>query len=228
MDSYRVDIEFYSPCVYYEPPTLDAAVSWCLAREHNMRRGFFQMPMATPEKNRGLNLLNKVVEHKVGGYGVPVSSWMIPAHDPLEFLDAWKKRFENKYVDLADFGRGRRRVNTSSGKYRSHNFPLPAKAVQACWFFVRGDGEWIQRLLENHLVGLGKKVSEGFGWISNLAISPVDLGWREILALRPVPVRLAPALAIETAGRKTKLCAWKPPYWMRRNTELCLVPEVGA
>lgn len=227
MESYLLRVKFYSPMVYYHVPTLDAVISWCLARAHadEGAKAFCHLPLATPEKNYGLNLLNRVIEHKGGGFGVPVASMLQPDHPPHEFEDAWKKRFESKHARLADFGKARRRINTSSGLYRSYNVPMPAKSLASGWFVFRGDGYVVRDLLETWLIGIGKKVTEGFGWIEEWRLEESALTWREILALRPVPVRLAPHLGIETTGRRQELHAWKPPYWLRRNCELCLMPD---
>lgn len=224
MRSYKLFIRFYSPMVYYHRLTLDAVISYCLAREDNMKKQFcnYMIPQALPPNNNVLNTLHLIIEHKGGFCGVPVSSFLQPIGETAEYLDSWKKRFDSKHVHIADFHKARRRVDTASGKYRSYNNPLPAKAVNAGWFAFIGDGPEVVRLIENNIVGMGKKVSEGFGWIDGIELHDSELTWRDILAMRPVPLHLAENHGI--TGRH-QIHGWRPPYWLKHNICECVVPQ---
>lgn len=222
MQSYNLYIKFYSPMIYYHPPTLDAIIAYCLAKEANDKRGFYQLPGKIPDDNKRLDLLHTVIEHKGGGYGVPVSSYLQVIGPIIDFMDSWKKRFESKYAKIADFGKARRRINTASGQYRSYNMPLPAKIIKMGFFSFIGDGERIMKLIDLYIIGIGKKVGEGFGWIDKMELKESQLTWQDILHMRPVPLFLAENHQI-TGGRKM-ICGWKPPYWEKRNICECIVP----
>lgn len=228
MQPYTLHLKFYSPCIYYHPITLDAVISWCIAHEHLQAdglMGFYQKPGEVPD-TYGLDRLDKVIKHIGGGYGVPCSSFMQPAHEPIEFLDSWKKRFENRFAHLADFGKAKRRIDTASGQYRSYNMLLPAKAISDCRFAFIGDGEEVVRLLRDNLVGVCKKVSEGFGWISDIELVEAEWTWQDVCRMRPFPLKFAKQEAYDLGIERPNMaiCGWKPPYWLRRNIEACIVP----
>lgn len=209
--------------VYYHQVTLDAIISYCLAREGNMKKqlGNYCIPQSLPPNNNMLNTLHLIIEHKGGAFGVPCSSFFQPIDEITEYLDSWKKRFESKHVYIADFKNAKRRINTASGQYRSYNNPLPGKVVNAGWFAFIGDGQEVMRLIESNIVGIGKKVSEGFGWIENMELRESELTWKEILAMRPVPLFIAENHGIN--GNR-QIHGWKPPYWLKENICECIVP----
>lgn len=223
MKSYTLFVKFYSPLVYYHLPTLDALIAYCLAKEASQTRGFYQLPCRIPKNNQGVDLLNKIIEHKGGGDGVPISSYLQPLEKPLEFMDSWKKRFDSKHSYLADFGRARRRIDTASGQYRSYNMPLPAKIISSCFFSFIGEGEKVVELITNNIIGIGKKRSEGFGWIDRLELKENTQTWQDILQMRPVPLWLVENHNLSLEGEK-KICGWKPPYWDKNNICECIVP----
>ncbi|MDA8115745.1 MAG: hypothetical protein M0Z43_13625 [Acidithiobacillus sp.] len=225
---YTLHIKFYSPCVYTTPITLDAVIAWCIAKRKaadEQYLGFYQMPGSVPE-TEGLNQLNRVIKHVVGGYGVPVASYMQSDTEPIQFAESWKTRFESKFAHLCNFGGGRRRIDTASGFYRSYNMPLPAKSIDRCWFAFIGDGAAVLDLLQNEVVGICKKVGEGFGWLDQVELYEASWTWQQICRMRPFPKRFADGSDhdIGVSDQQQAVCGWKPPYWLRRNIEVCYVP----
>ena len=209
--------------VYFYPPTLDAIISFALAKESAMQDGtiaYYNRPHELPFHQKGLSKLYGVIQHKGGSAGVAVASWFQPEQE-INYIDSWKKRFEREYVGMADFGQGRRRINTASGHYRSYNMPLDAHVVASGYFAFIGDGSEVLRLIDEYIPGIGKKVSEGFGWIDQIKLIESDLEWRDILKLRPVPIHLARNHGIDGNRR---ICAWKAPYWRRGNICECVAP----
>lgn len=224
MRAYKLNIKFYSPMVYFHPPTIDSIIAFCIAKESARKEGltaYYNQPQALPFHNAGLDVLHKIIKHKGGAHGVPVASYFQPDQE-IEYLDSWKKRFDSAHAKIAHFGHGARRINTASGQFRSYNVPLDTKVVGSGSFFFIGDRQEVLRLLRGNIVGIGKKVSEGFGWIDRLSIEESDFIWRDILRLRPVPVSTAINYGIDGARL---VCAWKPPYWKRENICECVVPE---
>ena len=223
--SYILWLKFYSPIVYYHLPTLDAIISYCLAIEHARGEGQFTQfckPQAITGKDLGLNSLDKVIIHKGGAFGVPASSFFQPVGESHDFLDSWKKRWDSESAHYADFSRGARKVNTASGEFRAYNMPLPAHTVDAGYFAFIGNGEKVVQLIKDNIIGIGKKVNEGFGWIDKIELKNSSLGWKDILKMRPVPMFLAENHGIQ--GGRVKICGWKPPYWDIRNICECVVP----
>lgn len=221
MRGYNLFVKFYSPMVFYHLPVFDSIIAYCLAREMDRKRSmvFVQRPQQVPE--REIESFQKIIEHHTPFYPVPMSSYLMPIDEPIDFLDSWKKRFDSKHSNIADFGKARRRIHTGSGPYRSYNMPLPAKIIQVGYFAFIGDGERILELIKNNLVGIGKKISEGFGWIDNVEIKEIDYTCFDIARMRPVPIEMAEKHKI--IGRKM-MAGWKSPYWLRENICECVVP----
>lgn len=217
MTGYRLDVTFYSPCVFYHRPILDSILSYCLQRESHRHVGYYAGTWRDREFE-GINRLPEIIAFKGD---IPLTTFMQFDQKQPMYIDSWKKRFEPKYARLADFGKARRRIDTSSGQYRSFNMPLQAHVIQAGWFYFIGGGMTVKRLLDKWIWAIGKKPSEGFGVIDHLEVSMWDLIPRDILAARPVPIEIA--REIDLPGVE-QYCAWRPPYWDRKNHARCMVP----
>lgn len=218
MRGYKLNLTFYSPCVFHHPPMLDAILSYCLQRESHRHIGYY----AGTWRDREYDGINRLPEVLAFHGEIPLATRLqYDANAPM-YADSWKKRFEPKYASLADFGKAKRRIDTSSGQYRSFNMPLPARVIQEAWFFFIGDGTRVQELLDRWIWAIGKKPSEGFGVIKNITLHPWDINELEVLSMRPVPVEIAQSLGIQGMEQ---YCAWRPPYWGRRNHARCVVPS---
>ena len=222
MRGYNLFIKFYSPMVFYHLPILDSILAYCIVREKDKKRNIVSVHKIRQISEEEIKEFYRTIEHNTCFYPVPMTSCLLPIGKPLEFLDNWKKRFESKYSRIADFGKSRRRIDTSSGPYRSYRMPLPAKIIQMCIFAFIGDGERVLQLIEENLVGMGKKTTIGFGWIDKIELKPVEYSCFDIAKMRPIPITLAEKYKI--TGRKV-IASWKFPYWQRENVCECIVPE---
>lgn len=222
MQSYRLTIKFYSPLVLYDSITLDALVAYALAIRRNTRKGIFCIPQQIQKRdNEVKHELHNLITHHTPLYPVAMASYLQPLGSTAEYLDSWKKRFESKYSRLADFGKARRRVNTGSGKYRSYNMPLPAITMREGFFAFIGKGSEVVEIVEKHIVAIGKKRTEGFGWIEKMELSEADYSCYDIARMRPVPKDIAEKHHIRG---EIRYCAWQSPYWLRKNMCECVVP----
>lgn len=131
----------------------------------------------------------------------------------------WRKRFD---VDL-DHQVKRTHVNTSSGEFKSYNAALPYNAADKLFFYLKGDGERAKEMIEEHIPGIGKKTSQGFG-----AIKDVHLGDAEAdnavhydgRILRSIPADWITPEPGTTFQRRTT----KPPYWHQANQTMAVRP----
>lgn len=220
MRGYRVDITFYSPLVFYDPPILDGLVLYAIAKEMNEHRCSYFTPWQQKRGIDGVKELKRFIKYEDKIF---LSTQMqYDKESSCEFLDSWKKRFDAKNSKLAGFGKAKRRIDIASGPYRNHNMPLPAKAINKAWWYFIGDGEAVERFLRENIVAIGKKRSEGFGWIKHLEILPEDIKSIKILKLRPIPEDVAGENKI---GGQKRIMAWQPPYWEKRNQAICIVPK---
>ncbi len=217
MEGYKLHVTFYSPCVFYHRPILDSILSYCLQRESQNHLGYF----AGTWRDREFVGVDRLPEVLAFYEEIPLTTQLQYDENTPVYMDSWKKRFEPKYQHLADFGDAKRRINTSSGQYRSYNMPLPAKVIQKGWFGFIGDGDRVLDLMNRWIWAIGKKPSEGFGVIEGMNLRQWDVKEIEVLSRRPVPMEIAQTLGLRGVEQ---YCAWRPPYWGRRNHARCLVP----
>jgi len=217
MQGYKLHVTFYSPCVFYHRPILDSILSYCLQRESQNHLGYY----AGTWRDREFEGINRLPEVIAFQREIPMTTFLQYGGNIPVYMDSWKKRFEPKHVHLADFGKARRRIDTTSGQYRSFNMPLSAKVIQDGWFGFIGDGERVLELMNRWIWAIGKKPSEGFGVIDSIRLEPWVCAAKDILALRPVPIDVAKEWELNGIEQ---FCAWRPPYWGRRNHARCIVP----
>jgi CRISPR type IV-associated protein Csf3 len=136
-----------------------------------------------------------------------------------KFATTIYKRFCTEYLDLLQTKK--RKITRGSGFFRDYMMKMvyiPAKAV---FFYVNGNRAEIERLLR-HVVSIGKKTAYGFGRVKSLRIEEIDADYsiaKNGIAMRPIPVRML------SDAETTMLLAYKPPYWDKRNVELCAFPQ---
>jgi len=223
MQSYKLKIKFYSPLILYDRITLDSLVAYALAIRRNTSGGLFCIPQQLQQRDDNVkHELHNLITHHTPLYPLTMASYLQPIGNKCEYLDSWKKQFDSKYSHLADFGKAKRRINTSSGKYRSYNMPLPAVVMQSGFFAFIGDGTGVLDLLEEYIVSIGKKRAEGFGWIDSMELIDEEYSCYDIARMRPVPIEIAKKHKITGILRN---CAWQSPYWLRKNICECVVPE---
>lgn len=219
MKMYRLDIQFYSPCVFYDPPILDSIIAYCLERENNDRLAFFAGRSSTREFI-GVKKLPELIEFY---QDIPLTTQLQFKSDAPIWMDSWKTRFDfrhHRYMEK----KSSNIINASSGKYRSFNVPLQARLIQSGYFVFIGEGLQVYELLKKWIFAIGKKPSEGFGVIDKMSLMRFT-GFKEtfILERRPIPSRIAKDLDI---GGFERMAAWKPPYWRKENHVLCITPEL--
>jgi len=135
-----------------------------------------------------------------------------------KFATTIYKRFCTEYLELLQTKK--QKIMKGSGFFRDYMMKMiyiPAKVV---FFYVCGNKTEIERLLQ-HVVSLGKKTAYGFGRVKSLYVEEIETDYSLVkngLAMRPIPIRLL--MKVETKV----MLAYKPPYWDKRNVELCAFP----
>jgi hypothetical protein len=220
MKPFELRVSFRSPMVYYDPPTLDGIAAYAFGREKMTGKANAVYPWANGRDVGSDLLFGRILLWD----DIPLASQFLPDHEPVDFFDSWKCRFESKYHNMLEFGKAKRQIDTQSGFYRSYNMPLPAKAVRSGkWFFI-GDGERLFDAVRNNMVAFGKKSAQGFGWIDTMSLSESDFLPLDVLKKRPIPAKIAAKLGISGAR---KYCTYKPPYWGKKDVAECVVPKGG-
>ena len=86
------------------------------------------------------------------------------------------------------------------------------------------------RLIDEHIPGLGKKRSQGNGWINEVIIEELDYNPFVIEVIRPIPITEKSIAYNErfnvnfSSNREAKM-AYKPPYWLPEHQVFCFLPQ---
>jgi len=135
-----------------------------------------------------------------------------------KFATTIYKRFCTEYLELLQTKK--QKILKGSGFFRDYMMKMVYIPAKVIFFHVCGNKTEIERLLQ-HVVNLGKKTAYGFGRVKSLYVEETEADYslvKDGLAMRPIPVRML-------MEAKTKvMLAYKPPYWDKRNVELCAFP----
>lgn len=136
-----------------------------------------------------------------------------------KFATTIYKRFCTEYLDLLKTKK--RKITRGSGFFRDYMMKMVYIPTKTIFFYVNGNRAEIERLLQ-HVISLGKKTAYGFGRVKSLRIEEAEADYSVVkdgVAMRPLPMRM-----LSDAETKVML-AYKPPYWDKRNVELCAFPN---
>lgn len=168
-----------------------------------------------------------LIKHPQGYW---MASWMFYNEEKpvVEGTARWRKRWHNTH-DRQAFFLGNKKVANNRGRHKSYDMPIRMLDIRKCWFYFQSEApEEVQRLIEKHIPCLGKKRSQGNGWIDRFEIAAIDYNPFDKAIIRPVPVTEANIKANLKEGFtfniKTKKMAWKSPYWLPENKSDCFLP----
>lgn len=140
----------------------------------------------------------------------------------IETLSSWKKRFDTKYDDYIDFAKKQAKIRYKMGHFKAYDMPIVLHSALYIRFYVVGNKQEIERLLNCYLCGVGKKISQGWGWIKNIEVKQINNDYScfyngvVMRAIPDVPSELKEGMRIEYTG-------YRPPYWLPGNQKMCLV-----
>jgi len=127
------------------------------------------------------------------------------------------KRFEDRWTDNLKA----KKVSLGSGKFRSYIMAEPYIACREVVYYVFGDMNIIQDLIESYLFGLGNDCRVGFGMVRDAVFEELDEDMSLVvkgIAMRPIPVDMCEEY------EDSAYIAYKAPYWNPRNVALCVPP----
>jgi hypothetical protein len=160
------------------------------------------------------------IEYHVDGY--PLSSIMLFSED-IEYEGSWKKRWCSKHDDLTDFKKNKRKIHTGKGAFKSYDMPLALHNISSVWFYFEGDANEVSRLIDRHLTGIGKKISQGYGFFSSYKIQPAAAMLFDDILLRPIPVEHAIKYR---SPHHIRYCGYRPSYYLPENQTKCIYPNL--
>lgn len=131
----------------------------------------------------------------------------------------WCKRLGKR---LYDYYASSKKIDTTRGRFKSYKVGFDTLSVPRVWFYFdakEGRLNAIDNLCQG-IVGIGKKVAQGYGFVSGFHIERAeDSVWREVL--RPIPKD-----QFSGTPRRLEYRTATPPYWMNENAQICIVDGI--
>jgi hypothetical protein len=194
---------------------LDSIIGYALIKE---KYGYVEHKLNIEENlfENG-NLEIPIRKHKKGYY---LASRLLYNKDKdYEYVESIKKRWDNKHDELSDFGKSKRQVTIRKGEFKSGDYPINVHTIKDVWFYFYSDyPEYVKRLIDDYIPGIGYKTAIGYGEIDNISLEEINYNpFKNII--RPIPTRFFK----EPLNNKISYTGWKPPYWEHENWELCYV-----
>lgn len=180
-----------------------------------------------------VNLPNKI-PIDLGNVDIPVTNTLGVNHTSISFfndelkvldqndfqLDTIYKRFEGKDTDYLKPNKRKGKIRKGSGKFRNFWLRLPYLTPQTVVFYANGNIEGLKYLLDNiHTLGLKRSINAMN--IKSVKIKEIETDMsleHEEKAMRPLPCKKW------GAGYNNVNLAYKPPYWDKKNVEMCIFP----
>lgn len=141
----------------------------------------------------------------------------------IEYFNKRPDFFASDKIDYLDAEKGI--IDDKAGVYRAYRCPQMVRTVKdgIIKFYAVGHADEVQNLL-NLMIGVGKKLAMGFGFVSRWEVVKIDTDyttWHPVYGLmRPIEV--------EKSDKKydypIMMYGVKPPYWKPKNMKLCYVP----
>lgn len=139
------------------------------------------------------------------------------------------KRFDDglaqRALESGALALGRKtKVQINSGEFKSYHMPLFLEHVERLVWYAVGDEREVRRLLETHVLHLGKKRNHGHGVVAAWEVAPWDGPADRWLWREPgVPARAIPLEMLTEWEGETMVAAIRPPYWLAAHQVECAV-----
>lgn len=198
---YKCTFKLLSPIVYMDMPVFDSILGYAV---------YSSMRKITDRKTPQGSEIDEIELplRKDAGYGFYYASYM-QYDTTVEGVSFWTKRWDTRY----DFLVGKGRISVSSGHFKSYDIPLVIHSCDMVWFYFDGDPDEVSFYIGNYLVGIGKKVKTGYGWIEDFSIEQVKMEQNMCLS-RPLPKLYVVDNFDSLNGIDFKITDnYKFPYW---------------
>lgn len=215
---FKITFELGSPISFTTKPTFDAIIAYAYVYD---MLGYVPHFLNISESGI-LNFDKLPINKHEKGYFL-ASSMQYNESIAIESIERWKKRWNNQHDYLADFGKGKNRsISIQSGEFKSYDIPFPIIDIPKVWFYFDSNNiAEIDRLIDNYISHIGKKRSQGFGYIKSKKLEIIDFNPFENEIIRPIPFELIEKDKYESV--ELDYASWKPPYWNDCNFALCAI-----
>jgi len=214
--TYKIIFTLSTPMAFIDLPTFDGILSYAFVRDLNGDKPFVQKLNYEPDELIDFSKMPVTMHEK--GYFM-ASSMFYGDCEILEETQRWRKRWDCKNDEIADFGENKKKIDISRGQFKSYDMPISTKLINQCWFYFQSTQvKEVERLVSKWINFLGKKRSQGYGEIKEFRIELFNFDFNQVF--RPIPTIFFDSTAINE--QNIKYCAWRPPYWLPANFEKCI------
>jgi len=227
MSVYRLDVELGTPVAASDPFIhLDAFLSYAAGIESIGYDGLQQLDENDPPEyfadEMPLETYARGEDWVWASSAAQIATPEGPAAEKGRWnTTRWRKRFD---VDL-DHQVKRTQINTTSGEFKSYNAALPYNAADKLMFFFEGDPEAVERLIRHHISGIGKKQSQGFGFIRDIEVKEAEgmssAVYHDGHLLRSIPASFLDGTPTDIHIERRTV---RPPYWHADNQTMAIPP----
>lgn len=207
MKNYKIIFTLQTPIIFNNRPVFDAILSYCYARE--ILKDDFG---ADASDYSFIDNLPLKQNEKRWFYG----SFMFYDEGASAFLSIPAvKRWEERYAYLVCPSK----IELRRGKFKNELFNHQALDTKKVWFYFTTDKiKEIESLLKKHLIGIGKKISLGYGLIKNFEIEELNYNPFEKV-IRPIPFDISK----KEDSSNIVFTGFRPPYWEPINQTYCII-----
>lgn len=224
---YKITFDLRSAISFSHRPTFDSILAWCYLKDKygevdqklnisvNNLENFDVMPLV--KHQRGYFMASWLMFDNAIGHEMPQLKY--------EGTSSWKKRWAGEHDFLVAVKNGKtKRIRINAGEFKSYDVPIVVFDLKTVWFYFDSNNiTEVERLVKTHLYGIGKKTAYGYGEITGFTIDKIDFDPFVNSVIRPIPME--PTDLTNGKKIKSKLMAWKPPYWLPENQTFCIAPQ---
>ena len=217
-EPFIVDLTMGSPIAFTNSLAFDGILAFCVAKD--LLGEDFHLTQGLPAHELvefSLPLEERGITKRY--YACSVAQ----CEEKTEHLARYRKRWDERYDDVVDFGGKQERVWHKGGQFKSVNMPLVYVAIPCVRFFCFGNMAETKRLMEKHLVCIGKMASHGYGKIMRMDFSQVSIDISCIdcvkMLMRNIPIEELAGMGL--VAEETQYVSYRAPYWSPANFAEC-------
>ncbi|MDE1971303.1 MAG: hypothetical protein KGI50_07055 [Patescibacteria group bacterium] len=140
-------------------------------------------------------------------------------NETLQSMQTFYKRFAENCLGSANG-----RIDRGRGFFKDYVLRTPFTCTDRLDFYasLTTDADWLRELLVG-LLGLGKDINIGFGWIKSFKVQEIEedrglIDPKDSVAMRPIPISMLKEYA------DVERLNYKAPYWDPDTVAKCAVP----
>lgn len=208
--THKITFAMKQPIIFDFPILLDGVLA----------RGLLNKTKAKDEPIFGVSDLGLSTDAN----GLPCASEMFyDSERSFQQTARFRSRFKGKRAHLLKVKKYSEAIDINRGHFKSYDIPFSTVGTREVYFYAKfcDGGYGVAAELLSHVVGIGKKVGAGYGWIENFTIEAAPHVDFNAKILRPTPKRLNK----QDPNALPMFRTWKAPFYDITQAELCLTPK---